>query len=46
MWVPRGYATSTADTPGVASASTSASAAEQGSVVSGKLSNLFKAAPD
>ncbi|KAK8459100.1 hypothetical protein SEVIR_2G072500v4 [Setaria viridis] len=45
MWVPRGYATSAADAPGVASASTSASAAvtaEQGGAASGMLSNLFK----
>jgi hypothetical protein len=44
MWVPRGYATSAADAPGVASPSTSASAAEQGGAASGKLSSLLKAA--
>ncbi|XP_039793737.1 tRNA ligase 1-like isoform X3 [Panicum virgatum] len=48
MWVPRGYATSAADGPGAASASTSTSAAvtaEQGGAASQKLSSLFKTAP-
>nr|CAB3452233.1 unnamed protein product [Digitaria exilis] len=50
MWVPRGYSTSAAEAPGVASASASTSSAavtaEQGGVASGKLSSIFKAAPD